>query len=173
MPSFAGFVPTPHDEINALFTFAPVSSSDVVYDLGSGDGRLVFAAVNNGAGRAVGVETDPGLVKTARETAIIKGLEDRVTFLESDLMAVNLEDATLVLCYLSSKASAAMKPKFEAELRPGTRIIMEDFPIIGWKPVRTSSGAYIHLYGGTEFYLYIMPPETTDKYLESIYPPPD
>ncbi|UCH43348.1 MAG: hypothetical protein JSW16_02055, partial [Dehalococcoidales bacterium] len=62
MPSFAGFVPTPPDEIDALFEFAPVSLSDVVYDLGSGDGRLVFAAADKGAGRAVGVETDLGLV---------------------------------------------------------------------------------------------------------------
>lgn len=173
MPAFAGYTPTPSDEIDALFEFTPVSSSDVVYDLGSGDGRLLFAAIDKGAGRAVGVETDPELVRAARETARSKGLEDRITFLEVDLIEVSLADATVILCYLSSTASAALKQKFETELTPGTRIVMEDFPVIGWKPARTSSGGHTHFYGGTEFYLYIVPPETTEVYLESIYPLPD
>jgi len=173
MPSFVGFTATPPEEIDNFFEFAPVSSSDVVYDLGSGDGRLLFAALDKGAGRAVGVEIDAEQVHTAREMAKNKGLEDRITFLEADVMAVSLADASVIFCYLSSAASAALRPKFESELKPGTRIVMEDFPILGWKPARTSSGGHTHFHGGTELYLYIMPPETTQEYLGSLNLLPD
>ncbi len=154
MPSFIGFVPTSPERINSFFELAPVSSSDVVYDLGSGDGRLLFAALNRGAGRAVGVELDPERVHEARKIAKKKGLQDRVTFLETDVMNVSLADASVILCYLCSEASAALKPKFELELKPETRVVMEIFGLPGWKPVRTVKRGF------TEFYLYTMPPES-------------
>jgi len=156
MPSFISFIPTQTEYIDRFFEIAPVSSSDVVYDLGSGDGRLLFAALDKGAGRAVGVELDPERVSEARETAKNKGLEDRITFLEEDVLEASLADATLVFCYLSAKASADLKPKLEAELKPGTRVVMETFPVPGWKPVQTTDQEYRH------FYLYTMPPETTE-----------
>jgi hypothetical protein len=81
------------------------------------------------------------------------GLEDRITFLEADLMDIDLSPATLVLCYLITAASAALKPRFEAELRPGTRVVMEAFPVHGWKPLETWEVPY------KTFYLYRMPPE--------------
>ncbi len=158
MPSFISFIPTPHEDIDGFFELAPLSSSDVVYDLGSGDGRLLFAALNKGAGRAVGVELDSKLVHGVREEAKSKGFESRATFLEADVMEANLTDATVVLCYLISAASAALKPKFESELKPGTKVVMESFPVHGWKPVRTISKGY------KEFYLYVMPPEKTEEY---------
>jgi SAM-dependent methyltransferase len=158
---FIEFVPTPSEHIDGFFELAPVSSSDVVWDLGSGDGRLLFAALDEGAGRAVGVEMDPEHVHAAREAAKSKGLEERITFLEADVMEVNLADASVVLCYLSPAASAALKPKLELELRPGTRVVMESFPVPGWKPVRTSDRWY------KQFYLYIMPPQSTDQYPRS------
>lgn len=159
MPSFVRFIPTPDEYIDSYFELAPVSSSDIVYDLGSGDGKLLFAALDKGAGRAVGVELDPKLVRSARETAKNRGLEDRVTFLEADLMDVSLAAASVVLCYLCNKASKALKPKFEKELKPGTRVVMESFPVPGWKPSRyigpdTDFRRYV------EFYLYIMPPQS-------------
>ena len=101
MPSFIGFFPTPHEYIDAFFELAPVSPSDVVYDLGSGDGRLLFAALERGAGRAVGVDLDPERIRVAREIARSKGLESKVTFIEADLMDVSLADDFTVL----SKAS--------------------------------------------------------------------
>ena len=157
MPSFISFIPTLVEDTDRFFELAPVSLTDVVYDLGSGDGRLLFTALEKGAGRAVGVDLDAALVNTARETAKEKGVEDRITFLVDDVMDVNLADATLVLCYLCSRASEALKPKFEAELKPGTRVVMETFPVPGWKPVRTIEKDYRH------FYLYVMPPELTDQ----------
>jgi ubiquinone/menaquinone biosynthesis C-methylase UbiE len=153
MGSFISFVPTPSDNIDTFFELAPVSSSDVVYDLGSGDGRLLLAAMEKGAGKVVGVELNPALVHEGRKKAKEKGMEDKITFVEADVMDVDLSGATLVLCYLFSTASAALKPKFAAELKPGTRIVMESFPVHGWKPVKTKQ------HGFRTFYLYRMPPE--------------
>lgn len=160
MPSFISFIPTPLDDIDAFFELAPLSSSDVVYDLGSGDGRLLFAALEKGAGRAVGVELDSDRVRESREAAKSKGIEDRVTFIEADVMETDLSDATTVLCYLITEASVALKPKFEADLKPGARVVMESFPIPGWKPVRTVKKGY------KDFNLYIMPPEIEDQHPE-------
>ncbi len=152
MPSFISWVPTPFDDIDNFFKLARVTSADVVYDLGSGDGRLLFAALDMGAGSAVGVELDPVQIDKAKKTAREKGVEDRVKFIQADVMDVDLSPATVVLCYLITAASAALKPKLEAELRPGTRVIMESFPVHGWKPIETR-GEY------KVFYLYRMPPE--------------
>jgi len=162
MPSFIGFVPTTQEDIDNLFNLAPVSSSDVVYDLGSGDGRLLFAALDKGAGRAVGIEIDPERVREAREMARSRNLNDRVTFLEADIMDVSLTEATVVFCYLCSAASAALKPKFEAELKPGTRVVMETFAVPGWIPDQTASGGFVYYYWYTDFYLYVMPPRSSE-----------
>ena len=153
MGSFISWVPTPYEHIDPFFELAPVSSSDVVYDLGSGDGRLLFAALEKGASKAVGVELNPDHARTARDKAKEKGLENKVTFVEADVMDVNLSEATLVLCYLITAASIALKPKLEAELKPGTRVVMESFPVPGWKPLETRSRDH------KTYYLYRMPPE--------------
>jgi SAM-dependent methyltransferase len=155
MGSFISFIPTPFEDVDTFFELAPVSSDDVVYDLGSGDGRLLFAALEKGAGKVVGVELNPEHAATARAKAKEKGLQDRVTILEADVMDADLSGATLVLCYLITAASAALKPRFEAQLKPGTRVVMESFPVHGWKPVETKQVGY----GFKTFYLYRMPPE--------------
>ncbi|MFH1639299.1 MAG: class I SAM-dependent methyltransferase [Chloroflexota bacterium] len=156
MPSFIGYVPTPPEHIEGFFELVPVAPSDVVYDLGSGDGRLLFSALERGAGKVVGVELDPERIHVARDTAESRGLLDRATFLQADVMDVNLSDASVVLCYLSTSASSALKTKFQSELRPGTRVVMETFSVPGWKPVKTANRGY------KEFYLYIMPPLSTE-----------
>ena len=152
MPSFVAFIPTPTSHINGFFTLVDVSPSDVVYDLGCGDGRLLFAALEKGAGRAVGVELDPEPLVTARNWAKKKGVEDRTTFIEGDIMSANLSDATIVFTFLSSAAAMALKDKFDKELKPGTKVVMEMFPVPGWKPKRVVER-------GTDFYLYVMTPE--------------
>ena len=139
MPSFISFIPTPYEDIDSFFDLVPLAPSDVVYDLGSGDGRLLFAALEKGAGRAVGVELNPDHIQRAKETAASKGLEGRITFLPADVMDVNLADATVVLCYLFTTASTALKPKFEKELKVGTRVVMESFPVPGWNPAKVTS----------------------------------
>ncbi len=159
MPSFIGFVPTPEERIESFFELAPVSSSDVVYDLGSGDGRLLFAALEKGAGRAVGVELNSEHINTAIEKAKSKGLKDKITFLQADMMDVNLSDASVIFCYLSMSAAETLKSKFEAELNKGTRVVMESFSVPGWEPVRVITAQDIGC-GVTDFYLYIMPPKS-------------
>ena len=152
MTHFIGFIPTEEEEVDSFFQLASVTPSDVVYDLGSGDGRLLFVAIEKGAGRAVGVELDPKPLQKAMKSAKKKRLEDRVSFIQGDVMDVDLSSATVVVCYLSSEASAALKPKLEAELKYGTRVVMEWFGVPGWQPVKTLRT------NTKEFYLYIMPP---------------
>lgn len=158
MPKFIGWVPTQPEYINSFFDLAPVSSSDTVYDLGSGDGRLLFAAAEKGAGKCVGVDIDPDRINVAREAARGKGLDGRVTFIEADVMDVDLSEASVVLCYLFPSASAALGPKFEKELKPGTKVIMESFPIPGWKSAKVNNTNY------RDFYYYVMPPEKIEGY---------
>ena len=154
MPSFIGFVPTPLECVDGFFELTTLSRSDVVYDLGSGDGRLLFAALERGAGRVVGVELDPELVHRARETAKSKGFEDRATFIEADVLDVNLADATILLCYLYPTASEELRTKFESELKPGARVVIESFYIDEWNPVRSIDKE------GKSFFIYVMPAET-------------
>jgi len=161
MGSFISWVPTPWDDINTFFELAPVTAGDVVYDLGCGDGRLLLAAVEKGAGRAVGIELDAGHAQEARDAAQSKGLADRVRIIESDVMDADLSGATVVVCYLFTTASKALKPKFEAELRPGTRVVMESFPVHGWKAATTK------MHGYKTFYLYHMPPELAPEDIPS------
>ena len=153
MPSFIGFIPTPPECVVGFFELVTLSPSDVVYDLGSGDGRLLFAALKKGAGRVVGVELNPELVKKARETAKNKGYGNRARFIEGDVMDVGLSDATVVFCYLFPTASEALRPKFESELKPGARVVIESFYIDEWEPAKRTER------GGKSFFLYETPAE--------------
>ncbi len=158
MPKFVKWVPTPPQIIDSFFELVPVSSSDIVYDLGSGDGRLLFAALEKGAGKCVGIDIDPHCVNVAREEAKNKGLEQKVTFIESDVLDQDLSEASVILVYLLQSGIAFLRPKFETELRPGTRIVIETYPVQGWKPVK------IKELKSRNFYLYVMPPERTEDY---------
>ena len=151
--SFIGWVPTPPEHIEGFFELVEPTPSDVVFDLGSGDGRLLFKALEKGAGRVVGVDLDPQMVNTAREAARGKGVEAKASFIEGDVRSADLSYATVVFCYLCTEASITLKPKFEKELRPGTKVVMETFSVPGWKPVKTVQR------GWKDFYLYVMPPE--------------
>ena len=156
MPKFVIWVPTMSEFINGFFELAPLSSSDVVYDLGSGDGRLLFAALEQGAGRCVGIDIDSKKVDEARELAREKGLDDKVTFIEGDFLDYDLSEATVILCYLFPEALRALRPKFERELQPGTRIVSEVFTVLGWKENKVLEVNRKH------FNLYVMPPEIED-----------
>jgi len=158
MPRFVSWVPTQPQNIEPFFELAPVSPSDTVYDLGSGDGRLLFAALEKGAGKCIGIDLDPELVNASKETAKDKGLDEKLTFIEGDVMAQDLSAASVILCYLLASASAALRPKLENELKSGTRVVMESFPVPGWKPAKTKE------INGKSFYLYVMPPEKTEDY---------
>ena len=130
------FVPTPPAVVEEMLDLAAVTASDVVYDLGSGDGRIVFAAAKRGA-RAVGIELDAKLVQDSRDRAFAQGLGDRATFVWLDVLKSDLKPATVVMLYLFPELNAKLAPKFIAELRPGTRIVSHRFPVADWKAERT------------------------------------
>ncbi len=167
MPKYISWIPTQTENIDVFFELCPISSSDIVYDLGSGDGRLLFAASEKGAAKCVGIDIDQRMVEISKETAREKGMDRKLTFIEADITDVELSQASVIFCYVHSTASTALKPKFEKELKPGTRIVMESFPIIGWKPDKVIDDS------GTVFYYYVMPAQKTDDYLSMIGIPPD
>jgi ribosomal protein L11 methylase PrmA len=168
--------------IEGFFELAPVSSSDVVYDLGCGDGRLLFAALEKGAGRCVGIDIDPRVINRAREWAAHTGVEDKVTFIEGDLMDHDFSDATVILLYLFPEVLNALQSKFENELRPGTRIVSEVFSFKNWKEneneLRPGTRIVSEVFSfknwkenvikeihGKIFNLFIMPPEKEENRL--------
>jgi ribosomal protein L11 methylase PrmA len=129
------FIPTPHEIVAAMLRLARVGPGDVVYDLGSGDGRIVIAAVKEfGAARGVGVELDATRVQEANESARRAGIADRVEFRREDLFETDLHSATVVTLYLSPTINARLRPKFLAELPPGARVVSHVFETPGWTP---------------------------------------
>lgn len=157
MAKFVDWIPTHADDIEAFFELADLSADDVVYDLGSGDGRLLFAALEQGAGRCVGIEIDPELVNTATQAARQKGVDDKVRFLHGDILDFDLSPATVVFCFLYPTAFEALGHKFQQELKPGTRIVTESFPVYEWHPQNIVKKP------GRNFYLYTMPPEKLEE----------
>jgi SAM-dependent methyltransferase len=130
------YVPTPHKVVEAMMTIAGVRARDVVYDLGSGDGRIVIAAARRGA-RGVGIELDPALVAEASRNAKRAGVLERVQFIEGDIFNVNLSEASVVTLYLLSSINERLRPKLLRELKPGSRIVSHRFGMGDWAPDQT------------------------------------
>lgn len=128
------FVATPELVGVEMLKVAGVASSDVVYDLGSGDGRLVIAAAREFGARGVGVELEPALVQTSRENALKAGVADRVEFRWQNLFAADIQAATVVALYLGNDVNLRLRPKLLRELRPGTRVVSHDFGMADWQP---------------------------------------
>jgi SAM-dependent methyltransferase len=127
------YVPTPSKVVEAMMTIARVGAKDVVYDLGSGDGRIVIAAAKRGA-RGVGIELDPGLVAEASRNAQRAGVLDRVQFIEGDIFKTDLSEASVVTLYLLSSINERLRPKLLRELKPGSRIVSHRFRMGDWPP---------------------------------------
>ena len=129
------YVPTSGGVTDAMLRLAKVTSSDVVYDLGSGDGRIVIAAAKKYGARGVGVELDPELIKTANKNARKAGVEDRVKFLQADLFKTDFSDATVVTLYLSNSINRRIASILQRQLKPGARIVSHRFDMgEDWKP---------------------------------------
>ena len=130
------YVPTPHMIAERMLTLAKVGPGDYLMDLGSGDGRLVIAAVSKyKASGAAGVELDAELVQRASYQARGAGIADRVTFTAGDLFAANVERATVVTLYLLPQILGQVEAKLQKELKPGARVVSHDYPLPTWKPV--------------------------------------
>lgn len=132
------YVPTSPQAVKEMLTVAKVGPADVVYDLGSGDGRIVIAAVRDfGAKRGVGIELDPLRIEEAMANAEAAGVLDRVEFRRADLFEVDLSEATVIAMYLLPDLNLKLMPRFRA-LKPGTRIVSHNYGFgDAWKPDRT------------------------------------
>ena len=128
------YVPTPWVIVDEMLKLADIRGDDVVYDLGSGDGRLVIAAAKRFGARGVGVELQTELVEMARIGAKHEGVNDRVKFVQGDLFEADIKDASVVMLYLLPRFTTRLVPKLRAELRPGARIVSHDYPLAPWPP---------------------------------------
>ena len=125
-----------------MLRLARVTADDVVYDLGSGDGRIVVVAAQKYRARGVGIELDSRLVSLSRELAAVSEVGDRVTFIEGDMFTTDISPATVVTLYLSESLNLDLEPKLRNELRKGTRIVSHQFPMGRWQPDETRTGRW-------------------------------
>jgi tRNA G37 N-methylase Trm5 len=130
------YVPTPHEVVDEMLKLADVKKGDVLYDLGSGDGRIPVAAAKKFGIRAVGIDIDPQRIEEAKENAKKNGVAKLVEFRNEDLFKTRFGEATVVTLYLLPDLNVKLRPRLWAELKPGTRIVSHQFDMGNWKPER-------------------------------------
>jgi len=131
-PPDVRFVATPPEVVDAMLTAARVTSVDVVYDLGSGDGRIVITAAKKYGARGVGIEINPQLVAESTAAARAAGVSHLVQFIQGDLFTADFGAATVVTLYLGPSLNERIKPRLLRELRPGTRVVSHVYDMLGW-----------------------------------------
>jgi SAM-dependent methyltransferase len=141
------FVPSPQEVVDKMIELADVQKDDVVYDLGSGDGRIVITAAKKGA-KAVGFDIDPQLVKESRENIRKAGVEDRAEIRNQDILTVDLSPASVVTMYLLPDVNLRLKPNLLRQLKPGSRVVSHAFDMGDWKPDKTErvNGRTVYLW---------------------------
>jgi len=147
------YVPTWQPIVYQMLELAAVTKDDVVYDLGSGDGRIVILAAQKYGARGVGIELDPKLIDISRQIARTADVADLVTFIQGDLFQADISAATVVTLFLSPSVNSELEPKLRRELRPGTRIVSHQFPINRWTPEKTVRAPE----DGTDLFLWTIP----------------
>ncbi len=145
------YVPTSDTVVDAMLKLAKVNANDVVYDLGSGDGRIVIAAAKKYGARGVGIDIDPERISESNENATEAGVTDKVEFIEADLFESDFSEATVVTLYLLSRLNERLKPMLMEQLQPGTRIVSHAFDMGDWEPDET------RVIDGTTIYLWTIP----------------
>jgi len=148
------FVESPQPVVDRMLEVANVTEDDVVYDLGSGDGRIPISAARDYGARGVGIEIKPDLVKRARENAQEAGVGNRVEFRQGDLFEADISDATVVTLYLLPSVNLELRPKLFRQLEPGTRIVSHDFDMDEWEPDTTVESSE-----GDTIYRWVIPEE--------------
>ena len=151
----APYVVTPDEVVAEMLRLAKVGPSDVVYDLGCGDGRIVIAAAQQHGARGVGIDIDPRRIEEANAGARRAGVSHRVRFAVQDLFQTDFSEATVVTLYLFPELNARLRPKLLAELKPGARVVSHQFGIPGWPPLESAQvrvGDFSH-----ELFLWIVP----------------
>ena len=146
------YVPTKEEVVNKMLQMAKVGPNDVVYDLGSGDGRIVIAAAQKYGAKGMGVDIDPQRIREANENAKAANVSDKVTFKQGDLFQADISKATVVTLYLLPSINMKLRPKLLSELRPGTRIVSHNYDLGDWKPDQTVEleGHTVYLWTVTE-----------------------
>jgi SAM-dependent methyltransferase len=156
------YVPTPWVIVDEMLKLADIRADDFVYDLGSGDGRLVITAAKRYHASGIGIELQPELVELARAGAKKEDVADRVKFVQGDLFETDIRQASVVTLYLLPRFVTRLVPRFLAELRPGTRIVSHDYPLAPWKPDKELSmdvpeKEFISGTTWTRLYYYVVP----------------
>ena len=150
------FVPTPLDVVEKMLELAKVGADDMVYDLGSGDGRIVIMAAQKFGAHAVGVELDPKLYEESSARIAQLGLSDRAKILHENMFEVDIHRATVVTLYLLTSVNEHLRPRLEKQLRSGARTVSHDFQMPGWEAAKTieviSGNGVSH-----KVYLYVRP----------------
>jgi SAM-dependent methyltransferase len=146
-PIFIGaiFLPTPPEVVDKMLSFAEVGEGDILYDLGSGDGRIVIGAADRGA-RGVGVEADAIRVLWSRLRSRRSKAQDRIRFIWGDFFKNSVAEATIVTVYQGESINNRLREKFERELRPGSRVVSFSFKFEGWELAKKYPDADIYLY---------------------------
>ena len=153
------FEPTPHEVVDAMLKGAKVGKGDVLYDLGSGDGRIpITAARKYGIARGIGIDIDPRRIEEANRNRIKAGVGERVRFINADLFESNISEATVVTLYLLPALNIKVLPKLLKELKPGTRIVSHAHDMGSWKPEQALK------VGGSNVYFWTIPEPGTASY---------
>ena len=146
------FVPTPHEIVDAMLKLANVNPTDVVYDLGCGDGRIVIAAAREFGARGVGIDIDPDRIREAVENARAAGVADRVRFVQGDLFEAEFRDATVVTLFLKWNYNRKLRPRLWNQLRSGTPVVSHEHDFgPDWLPAKRTET------NGKMVYLYVVP----------------
>lgn len=144
--SLGTYEPTPLPIVEAMLRLADVQPGEVVFDLGSGDGRIVIMAAERFGARGVGIEIDEKLVAESQRAVEAKGLADKVKILHANAFDVDLRPADVVTLYVASTIMERLRAHMERTLRPGTRVVSHQYKIPGWRPDRVVDLERVFLY---------------------------
>lgn len=145
------YMPTPQDLVEDMLRLADVKRGDVLYDLGSGDGRIPVTAARKYGIRAIGIDIDPERIREAHANAKRKGVAKLVTFRQQDLFTADFREATVVTLYLLPDLNLKLRPQLLRQLRPGTRVVSHQFDMGDWKPDKTLES------NGRTVYFWVIP----------------
>lgn len=130
-----GYIPTPHNITRSLLDFAKVTSTDILYDLGSGDGRILIEAAQRWGTRGIGIDIDPKRIQQAQENARTAGVDNLIEFRQEDLFQSDFREATVVFIYLLPHLNLRLRSRLKLQLQQGSRIISKDFDMGDWPPL--------------------------------------
>ena len=152
------YVPTHEKVVAEMLKVAKVGKNDILYDLGSGDGRIVITAAKRFGTRGVGVDIDPARITEARENAVKAGVADKVKFLQQDLFETDIREATVVTLFLLPEVNLRLRPKLLSDLKTDTRVVSHNFGMGNWTPLKTLK---VRVPQEHTIYYWVVPPRTS------------